>query len=68
MKMGYYESFLLPIFKLTPTASSLLSVKSLPSLKMRNSIISTRKKMKLPHKCVMQDPKSLPTTQCHADP
>ena len=52
----------------TPIASSLLSVKSLPSLKTRNSIVSTRKKVKFPHRCVMQDPKSTPTTQCQAGP
>ncbi|KAI9072212.1 hypothetical protein K1719_045827 [Acacia pycnantha] len=37
------------------------------SVHERNSIISTRKNIKLPHKCVMQEPKSFPTTELQAD-
>jgi len=36
--------------------------------RLKDLSISTRKKMKLPHKSVMQDPKSFPITQCHAGP
>ncbi|KAK2360863.1 dynein light chain LC6, flagellar outer arm [Trifolium repens] len=57
-----------PDFCTTLITSSLFSVNSFPSLKIRNSIISTRKNMKLPLMCVMQDPKSFPTTEFHAGP